>query len=71
MRYKNGYIDNGQLVNNNSGTQRCPKCNSGNFKETVSREKCNNCGYEVDYWGQGANEIASEFYFGKKEEKKI
>ena len=61
MRYKNGYVDNGSLVNNNSPNgQTCPGCGSKNFKETVSREKCNDCGYEVDYWGKGANEAAQK-----------
>ena len=58
MRYKNGYVDTGKRVN----VQKCPRCGSGNYKETISREKCNACGYEVDYWGQGANKIAEDYY---------
>lgn len=59
MRYKNGYVDNGSLVNNHSSKgQTCPNCKSRNFKETISREKCYSCDYEVDYWGDGANETA-------------
>lgn len=61
MRFKNGYRDDGSLVNNNDPNgQTCPNCGSKNFKETVSREKCNNCDYEVDYWGEGANETAQK-----------
>ena len=63
MGYKNGYVGDGSLVNNNNpNRQACPGCGSKNFKETISREKCNSCGYEVDYWGQGANDIANNTF---------
>lgn len=63
MRYKNGYVDDGSLVNNNNPNgQSCPNCGSKNFKETVSREKCNSCEYEVDYCCKGANDVANKTF---------
>lgn len=50
MRYKNGYIDDGSLVNNNNPEgQKCPNCGSKNFRETISMEHCDNCNCSVPY----------------------
>ena len=54
-RTQNGWIDSGQPLR--GGRKRCPNCHSENFKESLSREICYNCGLECDYWGAGANEI--------------
>ncbi len=35
----------------------CPNCRSRNFMETVSIEKCYDCGLECDYHGSGANSV--------------
>lgn len=56
-RYNNGYVDDGKLVNNHNGIQKCPNCNSTNYRETVSLEECTSCGLRCDYWGAGANDV--------------
>lgn len=35
---------------------KCWNCQSKNFRETVDKEYCPDCGIECDYWGKGANE---------------
>lgn len=55
MRYKNGYVDDGREVGVKSN---CPNCNSTRYFQTVSREWCDSCKYEFDYWGGGGNEVA-------------
>lgn len=35
---------------------KCWNCGSSNFKETVSREYCPDCGIECNYHGDGAND---------------
>lgn len=55
MRERNGHIDDGSRLKHSQTT--CPNCGSSNFIETLSREKCNACGLECDYWGNGANEV--------------
>lgn len=55
---KNGWIDDGKPIANPS-SNRCPKCSSRKYTESISREKCNDCGYLVDYWGGNTNEIAT------------
>ena len=39
---------------------KCPNCGSRNFKETISREFCPDCGIECDYHGGGANAAYNE-----------
>lgn len=56
-RSKNGWVDDGRPVLNGPGKRLCPNCNSPRFRETISTEKCDACGLECDYWGNGANEI--------------
>lgn len=50
---RNGWVDNGKKITD----RKCPNCGSHNFRETVSREYCPDCGLECDYWGNGANEV--------------
>jgi len=46
-------VDDGKRV----GEQKCPQCGSTDFFQTVSREHCNACGYDIDYWkGQDVKE---------------
>ena len=52
---RNGYYDDGSQLS--CGSKECPNCGSKNFVESVSREKCYDCGIECNYWGKGANEI--------------
>ncbi|USN14664.1 hypothetical protein DOMOVOI_01900 [Brevundimonas phage vB_BpoS-Domovoi] len=59
-RYSNGHVDTGVPLLATSRQKRCPKCNSTDYVETVSREKCRSCGLECDYWGTGANAIYQE-----------
>lgn len=35
--------------------QNCWNCGSKKYENTVSRERCPDCGIECDYWGGGAN----------------
>lgn len=56
-RYRTGHVDTGEPIQSSSRQKRCPKCNSTNYVETVSREKCSACGLECDYWGAGANDV--------------
>ena len=63
-REHKGYIDDGK---NLSPEKKCPNCNSSKYIETVSLEKCTDCGLECDYWsGSGANEV----YEGMMERKR-
>ncbi|UTC28155.1 hypothetical protein GURKE_01240 [Brevundimonas phage vB_BpoS-Gurke] len=56
-RYKNGHVDTGAPIQASNRRTRCPKCNSTDYVETISREKCRSCGLECDYWGAGANDV--------------
>ncbi len=55
-----------RLIGNGLG--KCPKCHSRNFVETVSKESCPDCGYVVDYWGEGCNDVAKAYYKKQEEE---
>lgn len=59
MREQNGHIDDGKPIR--GGRKVCPNCKSTNYIETLSREKCNNCGLECDYWGAGANKVYQNY----------
>ena len=63
---RNGWIDNGKKLHNNP----CPNCGSENFKETVSREYCPDCGLECDYWGNGSNAVYDAYCERKWAEEK-
>ncbi len=52
---RNGHYDNGSQLK--YGQTKCPNCGSSNFIESVSREKCYDCGLECDYWGGGTNAV--------------
>lgn len=56
-RTRNGWVDSGEPLRASNRRTKCPNCSSMNFSETISLEKCNSCGYQVDYWG-GGNAIA-------------
>jgi len=68
-RYKNGYVDDGHLINNHSGQQTCPNCGSTDYRETVSLEECSTCGLQCDYWGKGTNDIYDNMLDRKYEEQ--
>lgn len=52
---RNGHYDDGSQLK--CGQTKCPNCGSKNFVESVSLEKCYDCGLECNYWGGGANEV--------------
>lgn len=52
---RNGWVDNGKPLNPKN--TRCPNCGGNNYKETLSREYCPDCGLECDYWGNGTNPV--------------
>lgn len=60
MRTRNGHVDNGSLVRASNRRDKCPNCGSRNYRETLSREKCYSCDYEVDYWGGGTSQTAKD-----------
>jgi hypothetical protein len=59
MREQNGWTDNGSKLRGTEN-RRCPNCSSLNFRETLSREHCPDCGLECDYWGKGVNPVYQE-----------
>ncbi|USN16035.1 hypothetical protein PAPPERLAPAPP_02940 [Brevundimonas phage vB_BpoS-Papperlapapp] len=64
-RYRNGHVDTGAPLLATSRQKRCPQCNSTDYVETVSREKCRSCGLECDYWGAGANDVYQDYLEAK------
>ena len=60
-----GHIDTGKNIRD----RVCPNCKSLNFMETVSLEKCIDCGLECDYWGSGPNEVYKQMMERKWEEE--
>jgi len=50
---RNGWVDTGKKITD----RKCPNCKSSNFRETLSREHCPDCGLECDYWGSGSNAV--------------
>jgi ribosomal protein S27AE len=52
---RNGWVDTGKLIDPKN--TKCPNCGGNNYRETVSREYCPDCGMECDYWGGGSNEV--------------
>jgi hypothetical protein len=56
-RYRNGYEDDGSLITSGNRRDRCPNCGSSRYRETISREHCDACGLEMDYWGGGGNAV--------------
>lgn len=53
--FRNGYHDGGSQLS--CGQTECPNCNSKRFVESVSCEKCYDCGLECNYWGEGPNAV--------------
>jgi hypothetical protein len=41
---------------------KCPNCQSIKYKQTTSRDHCPACNYQVDYWGNGANDVAKRYF---------
>jgi hypothetical protein len=64
-REQNGHIDDGSLINKD----KCPNCQSANFRSTISVEYCPNCKLQCDYWGAGANKIYNEYLYRKWEKE--
>lgn len=56
-RSRNGWVDDGRLITASNRQDRCPNCGSDRYRETVSMEKCNACGLQMDYWGGGGNAV--------------
>ena len=56
-RTRNGWVDDGSLVQASNQLDKCPNCGSRKYTETISREECRSCGLRCDYWGEGANEV--------------
>ena len=64
-RERNGWTDDGSLINASNRNDNCPNCGSSNYRETISMEKCESCGLQFDYWGGGGNEVYKEWYSAK------
>jgi hypothetical protein len=62
-RYKNDHVDDGTPIR--GGGKTCPNCHSKNFIETLSMEKCNDCGLQCDYWGGGSNDVYDRYLANK------
>lgn len=60
-RYRNGYVDDGSLIKASNRQDRCPNCGSDRYRETVSMERCEACGLQMDYWGGGSNEVYDQY----------
>lgn len=56
-RSRNGWTDDGTTIRVSNTQLCCPNCGSNSFKQTVSLEKCDSCGLQMDYWGQGGNSV--------------
>jgi len=56
-RYRNGHVATGVPIRASNRRTTCPKCGSARYLETLSRERCESCGLEMDYWGGGANSV--------------
>ena len=71
-RYNNGYIDNGNLVNlgRDKKPAKCPNCGGSNYRETVSMEKCTDCGLQFDYWGGRGNEAYNNYEANRRERER-
>lgn len=60
-RTRNGWTDDGSLIKASNRQDRCPKCDSSNYRETLSREECKSCGLVCDYWGGGTNKVYNDY----------
>lgn len=56
-RHRNGHTDDGSLIKATNRRTRCPNCGSDRYRETVSMERCEDCGLCMDYWGHGGNSV--------------
>lgn len=56
-RYRNGHTDDGSLIKASNRQDLCPNCGSSRYRETVSMERCEACGLQMDYWGGGGNAV--------------
>lgn len=56
-RERNGWVDDGSLLKASNRQDKCPNCGSSNYRETISMEKCDDCGLVCDYWGEGTNAV--------------
>lgn len=56
---KNGWVDDGKSIR--SARKNCPNCGSSNYIESVSLEKCHDCGLQFNYWGAGGNDVYLEY----------
>lgn len=60
-RERNGWVDDGKLITASNRRDSCPNCGSSNYRETISMEKCDDCGLVCDYWGDGTNAVYREY----------
>lgn len=60
-RERNGYVDDGSLIRASNRLDNCPNCGSSNYRETISMEKCEDCGLCCDYWGDGTNKVFEDY----------
>jgi hypothetical protein len=56
-RERNGWVDDGKLITATNRRDTCPNCGSRNYRETISMEKCDDCGLCCDYWGTQTNDV--------------
>jgi ribosomal protein S27AE len=64
-RSRNGHVDDGSLIKASNRRDKCPKCGSANYRETLSREECSSCGLVCDYWGGGGNAVYEQYMDNK------
>ena len=64
-RSRNGWVDDGRLITASNRQDRCPNCGSDRYRETVSMERCEACGLQMDYWGKGGN-LVYESYLARR-----
>lgn len=60
-RSRNGHVDDGSLIRASNRQDCCPNCGSNRYRETVSMERCESCGLQMDYWGGGGNEVYERY----------
>jgi hypothetical protein len=65
IRSQNGWLDNGEQLKSTWGP-RCPNCGSPKYVQTLSREYCESCGLECNYWGKGPNDVYKAMLDGRQ-----
>jgi ribosomal protein L37AE/L43A len=60
-RIRNGHVDDGSPITASNRRPRCPNCGSDRYRETLSLERCDSCGLQMDYWGGGPNHVYERY----------